>query len=150
YVAELERNFAWISAEILVGLPISIYMLALAVATPISGTWVDRFGARRIFLIGLLPAIAGFVGCAFAAGVLDLLLARTASAVGYAMITIAAQGYMAQAAGRQKRTQGMSTFIGVLMAASICGTAVGGIVADRVGYRAVFLLAAIVALFAGI
>src|SRR5690606_31050447 len=31
-----------------------------------------------------------------------------------------------------------------------CGTAVGGILAGRVGYRAVFLLAAIVALLAGI
>jgi len=37
----------------------------------------------------------------------------------------------------------------VLMSASMCGTAIGGILADRIGYRAVFVLAALFALIAG-
>lgn len=150
YVKQLYRPVDWLSPEILIGLPISVYMLALALATPFAGTWVDRHGARRIFTLGLIPAIAGFVGAAFAGDLFQLLVARTLTAIGYAMITIAAQGYIAHTTERAGRAQGMSVFVGVLMAGSICGTATGGILADRLGYEVVFLFAAGLAAFAGV
>jgi predicted MFS family arabinose efflux permease len=72
------------------------------------------------------------------------------TAAGYAMCTIAAQGFIVQVTASRQRAQGVSSFVGVLMAASICGTAIGGILADRVGYRAVFLCAAALAVVAGV
>ncbi|HEV7371636.1 MFS transporter [Arenibaculum sp.] len=150
YVKQLYRPVDWLSPELLIGLPISVYMLALALTTPFAGTWVDRHGARRIFTLGLIPAVAGFIGSAFAGDLFQLLAARTLTAIGYAMITIAAQGYIARTAERAGRAQGMSVFVGVLMAGSICGTAIGGIVAARLGYEVVFLFAAGLAAFAGV
>jgi MFS family permease len=149
YVRSLEGNFAWVSPAVLIGLPISIYMLTLALATPFAGSWADRYGTRRIFVLGLVPAIAGFIGSALAGTVVELIVFRALTAAGYAMCTIAAQGFIIQVTPVHERAQGMSTFIGVLMSASICGTAIGGILADRIGFRAVFLSAAVLSLLAG-
>ena len=44
----------------------------------------------------------------------------------------------------------MTIFIGALMTASICGTAIGGIVADRVGPNAAFAASAAIAALAGV
>ncbi len=150
YIASLEANVSWLSPQLLISLPISIYMATLALATPIAGSWSDRYGPRRIFIAGLLVAIIGFVGAAAARSVLELIAARAAGAIGYGMCTIAAQGFIVQVTSRGERTQGISVFVTVLMSASICGTAIGGILADRAGYRVVFVCAAALALVAGL
>jgi len=50
----------------------------------------------------------------------------------------------------RQRAQGAAIFVGVTMAASVCGTAIGGILADRIGYRAVFGCAAMLCLVASV
>jgi MFS family permease len=150
YVRSLGGSLAGLPQEILIGLPISVYMLVLALVTPFAGVWADRAGARRIFVLGLVPAVAGYLGAAFSMSAVDLIAARALTAIGYAMCTIAAQGFIIQVTPANERAQGMSVFVGVLMSANICGTAIGGILADRVGYRAVFVFAALLGLFAGL
>ncbi|GAL15238.1 major facilitator superfamily protein [Vibrio astriarenae] len=44
----------------------------------------------------------------------------------------------------------MSIFVGVLMTATMCGTALGAIIADRIGYQPVFFVSAVLAAFAGL
>src|SRR5204862_8315592 len=94
-------------------------------------------------------AMAGFLGSAFAATVLELMAARAVTAIGYAMCTIAAQGYIIHVTPAKERAQGMSVFVGVLMSANICCTAICCILADRIGYRAAFVFAAVLALCSG-
>ena len=72
------------------------------------------------------------------------------TALGYALITIACQSHIIAAAGETKRSLAMTIFIGALMTASICGTAIGGIVADRVGPNAAFAASAAIAALAGV
>lgn len=150
YISSLDANVSWLSPQLLISVPISVYMATLALSTPISGSWSDRYGPRRIFLAGLLVAIVGFLAAAGARSVLELVAARAAGAIGYGMCTIAAQGFIVQVTDREERTRGVSVFVTVLMSASICGTAIGGIIADRLGYRVVFVCAAALALIAGV
>lgn len=150
YIASLDANVPWLSPQLMISIPISVYMATLALATPISGSWSDHYGPRRIFLAGLLVAIVGFLAAAAAQSVLQLIVARALGAVGYGMCTIAAQGFIVQVTSRGERTRGISVFVTVLMSASICGTAIGGILADRAGYRAVFVCAAALSLVAGL
>lgn len=150
YIRSLEVHDTWLSPQVLIGVPISVYMLTLALATPIAGSWADQYGPRRIFLAGLVVAIGGFLGAALAGSLLQLVGARALGAVGYGMCTIAAQGFIVQVTTRSDRTQGISVFVTVLMSASICGTAIGGILVDRIGYRAVFVCAAALCLIAGV
>jgi MFS family permease len=139
-----------ISAETVSALPLTVYMAVIALATPSCGRLADRFGARRMVILGLVPAIAGYVLCALAQDALWLISGRGLTALGYALITIACQSHIIAAAGETKRSLAMTIFIGALMTASICGTAIGGIVADRVGPNAAFAASAAIAALAGV
>ena len=131
-----------LSEDVIIGLPIALFMLCIAVTTPIAGQWADRWGTRRLFIAALLPGLVGAIGTALAGSVLDLLWFRSLSAIGYAMATIACQGYIAQTAPAGGRARAMAVFIGSIMLAAICGAAIGGVLADRIGYRATFLIGA--------
>ena len=149
FVKEVYEPVPYLTEEVAIGLPIAFFMGIIALATPFAGGWADKYGSRRIFVIGLIPAVAGYIGCAAATTIYELVAWRSATALGYAMITISCQGYIAAIVTRENRAKGMAVFVGVLMSASMCGTAIGGILADRIGYRLVFVLAAVFALVAG-
>jgi len=150
FVAELYETDSWISKDVMLGLPISIFMLVIALATPFAAGWVDRWGQKPLFLIGLIPAILGYLGCYFAQDAMDIVIARGVTALGYAVITISCQSYIAAVVSSENRAKGMAIFVGVLMTATMCGTALGAIIADRIGYQPVFLLSAILSSFAGV
>lgn len=149
FVAEYHGPNDWFARDIMLGLPISCFMFVIAAFTPFAGKFVDRFGAKRLFLVGLGPAIAGYVGCYLAQSANDIVIARSITAVGYAIITISAQSYIAAVLTKENRARGMAIFVGVLMTATMCGTAIGAILADWLGYKPVFLVATFFALVAG-
>ncbi|GGB82498.1 hypothetical protein GCM10011352_05410 [Marinobacterium zhoushanense] len=150
FVSEYYEPNPWFDKDIMVGLPISVFMFVIAAATPFAGSWVDRWGNKRLFLWGLIPALAGYLGCALASSVYEIIAWRAITAFGYAIITISCQGYIAAIVTSENRAKGMAVFVGVLMTATMCGTALGGIIADRIGYQPVFLLSAALAAFAGL
>ena len=150
YVAEYYEPNSWISQGVMLGLPISVFMFVIAAFTPFAAKLVDKFGQKRLFLFGLIPAIAGYLGCAFATNSMDIVISRGVTALGYAVITISCQSYIAAVVTSENRAKGMAIFVGVLMTATMCGTALGGIIADRIGYQPVFLISAALAAFAGV
>nr|WP_228481314.1 MFS transporter [Vibrio fluminensis] len=150
FVNEFYQPNSWISKDVMLGLPISVFMLVIAVCTPFAAKWVDRWGQKQLFIVGLIPAIAGYFGCAFASDSLDIVIARGVTAFGYAIITISCQSYIAAVVTAENRAKGMAIFVGVLMTATMCGTALGAIIADRIGYQPVFLLSALLAALAGL
>ena len=80
----------------------------------------------------------------------DILLGRAITAIGYAIITISCQSYIAKVVAVENRARGMAVFVGVLMTATLCGTAIGAILADWLSYKPVFVIAAGLAGVAGI
>ncbi len=136
--------------DVVIGLPIVVFMAFVALATPFGGTWVSRFGPRRVFLAGAVPAIVGYLGTAAALTVYDLLVWRSLSAIGYAVVTIAAQGYLAGTAEPGQRARSMAVFVGAITTAVICGSSIGAVLADRLGYAATFLISALLVLAAAI
>ena len=72
------------------------------------------------------------------------------TAVGYAVITISSQSYIAAVVPPENRARGMAIFVGVLMAGTINDTAIGAILADWLGYKPVFLIATFFSLLAGL
>jgi predicted MFS family arabinose efflux permease len=150
FVAEYHGPGDWFARDIMLGLPITCFMFVIAAFTPFAGKFVDRFGAKRLFLFGLVPATAGYLGCFAAQSANDIVLSRSVTAIGYAIITISAQSYIAAVLTKENRARGMAIFVGVLMTATMCGTAIGAILADWLGYKPVFLVATGFALVAGI
>ena len=150
YVTELYRPVPGLSQDMVIGLPISLFMLFVAIGTPFAGVWTDRFGSRRIFLTGAILAIAGFIGTGLSPDLYHLLLWRSLTAVAYALITMSCQGYIVAMTTKDNRAQGMAVFIGAIMVAAICGTSIGGVLADRLGFQATFFMSAVLALVAAV
>lgn len=150
FVAEFHTENDLFARDIMMGLPISAFMFVIAVFTPFAGRLVDKFGNKTLFLAGLIPATVGYLVCFFAFSANDILIGRSMTAVGYAVITISCQSYIAAVVTAENRARGMAVFVGVLMTATMCGTAIGAILADWLGYKPVFLIASVFAVFAGI
>ena len=150
FIAGLSPTDSVISDELLFGLPITLFMLAGMIVVPLGGGLADRFGARRVFLAGVVPATIGYFGTFLAQGYYDLVGWRVLSGVGYGLIFIAAQAWVADNTDTRNRAQGMSVFVGGVFAATICGPSIGGIFADRIGFEATFLISAGLAVISGL
>jgi predicted MFS family arabinose efflux permease len=97
-------------------------------------------------LVGASVTAFGFAATAFAGNVLDLLVWRSLCALGYAMVFVAAQGHVLEHATAANRARSFALFVGAIMVATVCGPPIGGILADNIGERPTFVVAALLAL----
>ena len=148
FFGEVYTPIGNLSRELTIGLPFTTFMVVVLVATPIAGAITDRFGPRTLFILGILPSVVGHVGAALSTTIIEALLWWTLAGLGYGTIFIAAQTYVAHHAEASRRAVGMTGFTGAFFAAFVCGPAMGGILADRLGYRSTLLVAAAMAMFA--
>jgi len=146
YVNQLLVPIPGLSPQVVIGLPIMLFMLIVALGQPYLGSWSERVGRRRAMLIGASIATVGFAATSLAINLYDLLLWRSLCALGYAMVFVAAQGYVLDRTGHDNRAQGFALFIGAIMVATVCGPSIGGILADNIGFRASFGVSAVMAL----
>jgi MFS family permease/methyl-accepting chemotaxis protein len=149
FVRRLYEPIPWLNESVVVSLPIVAWLTIVGLAAPFSGQWSKRFGSRNIFLVGLVPSAVGFLGCSMAQTIFEFILWRGATALGYAMITIACQEYLLGKNVAGDRNVNIAVFVGIVITATMCGTAIGGILAARIGYRATFLISAGLMVFAG-
>jgi MFS family permease len=146
YVNQLLVAIPGFSPQVVIGLPIMLFMLIVALGQPYLGSWSERVGRRRAMLIGASIATVGFVATSLAFNLYDLLLWRSLCALGYAMVFVAAQGYVLDRTGHNNRAQGFALFIGAIMVATVCGPSIGGILADNIGFRLSFAVSGFMAL----
>jgi len=146
YVKDLLVPIPWLSPEIVVGLPIVLFMLIVALGQPWMGAYSERVGNRQAMLLGALIAAAGFGASAMAGSVLDLLIWRSLCAVGYGLVFVAAQAHVLEHSDGPGRARSFAVFIGAIMVATVCGPSIGGILADNIGERMTLAVSALLAL----
>ena len=137
------------SQDFLIGLPITMFMLAAMIATPIGGGMVDRYGVRRVFLAGVLVATAGFIGNFLTQGYIDLIIYRVLTGIGYGLVFISSEGWVTSQAKPHSRATSTGVFVSAVFTGIICGPSIGGIIADRIGFEATFLISALLAITSG-
>lgn len=142
YVQELYRPIPFLSESMVIALPMSVWVVAMLVTTPIGGRLIDQQGARVALMAGMVPAAIGLIMTGMANSIYDLLIWRSLTAAGFGMVMVGSLVYIAGAAKAGKRARGMGVFVAATVAASVCGTSIGGILADRLGYRPTFFVAA--------
>jgi predicted MFS family arabinose efflux permease len=150
YIRELYTPIAGMPMEMVLALPIAVFMACIAIASPWAGAVTERVGCRKVFLLGLVPATLGYVMSAAPHGLVDFILWRAATAFGYAVVTMACQGYISRVTSQDRRAQGLGTFVGAVLTASVCGTAMGGVLAERIGFHWTFALSAGLAVVSGL
>ncbi len=150
YARALAAPIAGWPPEFLVGASISIFMLVMAFTMPVVGVWSNRIGHRNLFLLGASLSTVGLVGTGWAFSYWDLLGWRMLSAFGYTLTFASCQGYVLDNTDPTNRTQGVAMFAGGIATADICGPAIGGILAERIGYGATFAVGAALAVSAAL
>ena len=146
YIKNLLVPVPGLPPEVVVGLPIVLFMLIVALGQPFFGALCNRFGNRQTMHLGAGIAAIGFIASALASTVLDLLAWRSICAVGYGMVFVAAQGFVLAHTQPSTRPRGFALFVGAIMVATVCGPSIGGIFADNIGERLTFGISAVLAL----
>ncbi len=117
----------------------SAYLLALALAFPVSGWLVDRFGARRIFLSCFSAFIVGSMLCAGARTVGMLIFCRILQGIAGGLLAPMMQMMMARHAGKH-----MARVIGVaampVMVGQMLGPSLGGLILTWLSWRWTFFV----------
>lgn len=142
---EISTPIFGLSRDVTIGLPITAFMTMVLISIPIAGALTDRIAPRGMFVAGIVPSVVGHVGTAFATNLVEGIMWWTICGLGYGIIFISAQAYVAQHTEQSSRATGMSGFLGAVFAAFVCGPAIGGMLADRLGYRDTLLVAAALA-----
>ena len=116
------------------------YIVAAAVATPVTGWLQDRFG-RRLLLIG---TVAGFTAastlCAVSVSLPMMVAARLMQGVFGAFIVPAGQSLILDINPRSRHPQAIMVWALAAMVAPVLGPVLGGWLTDSFGWRWVFLI----------
>ena len=116
------------------------YIVAAAIATPLSGWLADRLGRRNLLLIGVSGFVVASLLCGIATSLPEMVLYRIAQGLFGATLAPLAQAIMLDINPREKIGQAMAIFGMGVMAAPIVGPTLGGILTENFGWRWVFLV----------
>lgn len=104
------------------------------------GRLCDIVGQRRMFLTGFVVFIAGSLLSSLAQNVPSLIATRVVQAVGGGMITSASAPLITRRLPGTHRGRGLSAQIVMVYCGLAAGPGLGGILADTLGWRWVFLV----------
>ncbi len=140
HMASIYQPILNLPRELVLGLPITIQMLCTALAFLGGGRWSDRRGWQQPFLTGLLLSGCGFFIAAGTTHPLVYLLGMGVVGYGYGLSYMAGQSFVVDVCAPENRGIGLSDFYAGCIAGSICGSATGALLADRVGFAPVFFV----------
>ncbi|WP_244134185.1 MFS transporter [Burkholderia gladioli] len=120
---------------------VSAYMVSFASCLLPMGALADRYGRKRMMLLGLLAFAAASLACGLAPSVLFLNLARAAKGIGAAMLLTAALAVIAHAfPGPRERARAWAIWGMTMGIATTVAPLVGGVITQWIGWRWIFLL----------
>ncbi len=139
-----------LSYEVMIGLPITLFMTATFAATLFAGGLTHRLGSSRLFLLGVGCAFIGYLGTFLSDSYLELVVWRCLNGIGYGLIFNACETWVALHAKESNRAYSASSFVGAVFAGIVCGPSLGGMFADYVGPQATFLISAGLSILSGL
>ena len=116
------------------------YIVASAIALPISGWLADKVGRKRLLLISVVGFTVASVLCASAISLTEMVIFRAFQGVSGAFIVPLAQATLFDINPREKNGQAMALFGGGVMIGPILGPVLGGWLTDNYNWRWVFLV----------
>lgn len=120
---------------------VDAYTLTFAVLMLTGGTLGDRFGRKRLFIIGLILFTTGSALCGFASSLSWLLFGRAVQGVGAAALSTNSLSVLATAFPRSKeRTQAIGLFTGLSGVAIALGPLVGGVLTQVGNWPTIFFV----------
>jgi EmrB/QacA subfamily drug resistance transporter len=116
------------------------YLLTLASLILLGGSAADRFGRRRIFLIGLFGFAAASLACGLAPSTHWLIGARLAQGVSAALLAPASLAIIGATYTGEARGPAVGTWAAAGAITTALGPPLGGWLVDAVGWRSIFFI----------
>lgn len=117
----------------------TIYMLGLTVAIPLGSWLARRIGERRVFVASLLIVAVGGIGGGGATGIETLLAWRLVQGLGGGLLVPVGQSMAYRAYPPEERAHLTAVVMTVALLMPALSPAIGGLAADHVSWRWVFV-----------
>lgn len=127
---------------------INAYTLCMSALLLLGGAAADRFGRRRLFLIGLGTFALASIGCGLAPGIVALIAARAVQGVAAALLIPCSLAIIGAAFDQGERGAAIGIWSGASALAAGAGPLLGGWLIDHLSWRAIFLINPLIALAA--
>lgn len=114
------------------------YIIASAVALPITGWLADRIGARRLFILSVAGFITASMLCGIAQNLEEMVIFRALQGVAGAFIAPLSQSFMLDATRPSRHPQIMAIWGMGIMIGPILGPILGGWLTETANWRWVF------------
>jgi EmrB/QacA subfamily drug resistance transporter len=119
---------------------VNAYNLAFAVLLLTGAALGDRFGRRRMFVVGLTVFTLASVACALSPNIGALIASRALQGVGAALVLPLSLTLVGAAFPPRQRGRAMGLYMGITGLATFSGPFVGGVVAEGLAWQWIFWL----------
>lgn len=116
------------------------FIVAAAIATPLNGWLVDRFGLKNVFLVSVAGFTAASVLCGISATLTEIVVARMLQGVFGAALVPLSQSVLLDINPREKHGSAMAVWGMGVMIGPILGPTLGGWLTDSYSWRWVFFI----------
>jgi EmrB/QacA subfamily drug resistance transporter len=127
---------------------VNAYMLMLGALLLVGGAAGDRFGRRRVFIIGIAVFAIASVACAWAPNAAALITARAVQGVGGALLVPGSLAIISAMFPENERGRAIGTWAGASALTTALGPVIGGWLVDTWSWRIIFLINVPIALVA--
>ena len=118
----------------------SAYLLAYAVPLLITGRLGDRFGPKRLYMVGLVVFTLASLGCGLTGTITMLVLARILQGFGASMMTPQTMAVITRTFPKETRGRAMALWGATAGVATLVGPLVGGVLVDGPGWEWIFFI----------
>ena len=118
----------------------SAYLLAYAVPVLITGRLGDRYGPKKLYLVGLTVFTLSSLWCGLTASIDGLIVARVFQGLGASMITPQTMAIITRIFPAQRRGRAMALWGATAGVATLVGPILGGVLVDSLGWEWIFFI----------
>jgi len=119
---------------------INAYMVTLAAFTLLGGAAADRFGRKRVFLVGVAAFAAASAACGLAPDAGSLIAARALKGLAGAIVAPASLALIAATFPRESRGAAIGAWAGASALTTALGPVLGGWIVDALNWRFIFFI----------
>ena len=129
---------------------VTLYLGAVAIALPASGSLGDRYGHRAMFLVGVAGFAAASALAATAATFEILAVSRVLQAVTGAFVSTSSVALLRMTAPDDRQGSAFGVFDMLISVSAALGPLIGGLLVGGLGWRSIFFVVVPIAVFAGV
>ncbi len=125
--------------DVVLGLPLSAEMLGGIIAIIVAGWSISKMKWQAVLYLGVLFVLTGNLASGFSTGAIALISSRAIAGLGLGFIMMSVRSLVVSL---PETNVAIAAFGAGSIAGLNCGAVIGGMLAERIGYNAVFFIAA--------